>query len=176
MDAVAHNLRWWLVGQVFLMITMGVTTAAGLWLVGIPQALMLGLIAGILELVPYIGPWLSVVPAALIALLLGPWYLFMTLLLYLGLHILEGYVLLPLVQRRAVHLPPALTLVAQLLLGELQGVLGLFVAAPLTVVAVVTLKMLYVEDALGDRIGEVPGDPDKFTPPLQISTPAPRRA
>jgi predicted PurR-regulated permease PerM len=157
-DAIVLNLRWWLVGQVSLMVMMAVTTAVGLWLIGVPGALTLGLIAGILELVPYIGAWLSAVPAALIALLLGPWYLVITLALYLGLHILEGYVLVPLVQRRAVHLPPALTLVAQVLLGEMLGALGLFVAAPLTVVAVVSLKMLYVEDALGDESVEAPGE------------------
>ncbi len=157
-DAVAFNLRHWLVGQVVLMILMGVTTTVGLWLLGIPMALTLGLIAGIQELVPYVGPWMSAVPAALIALLLGPWYLGMTLLLYLGLHIVEGYLLVPLVQRRAIHLPPALTLVTQLLLGELLGVLGLFVAAPLTVTAIVLLQMLYVEDTLGDESVEVPGE------------------
>ena len=165
-DAVALDLRGWLLGQVILMVMMGATTALGLWLVGIPMALTLGIIAGILELIPYIGAWLSAVPAALIALLLGPWYLAMTLALYLGLHILEGYILVPLVQRRAVHLPPALTLVAQLLLGDLLGGLGLFVAAPLTVSAVTILKMLYVEDALGDQAGEGHGGPEKVTAPV----------
>jgi predicted PurR-regulated permease PerM len=168
LDEVALNLRGWLVGQACLMLLIGVTTAAGLWLLGIPMALVLGLLAGILELVPYLGAWLSAVPAALIALLLGPWYLVMTLALYLGLHILEGYVLVPLIQRRAVHLPPALTLVAQLLLGELLGVLGLLVAAPLTVSAVVFLKRLYVEDALGDKSVEGPGEPDRVAPPLLV--------
>jgi predicted PurR-regulated permease PerM len=151
LDALVFNLRWWFVGQVCLMVMMAVTTAAALWLIGIPLALTLGLITGVFELIPYIGAWLSAVPAALIALLLGPRYLIMTVALYLGLHILEGYVLVPLVQRRAVHLPPALTLVAQVLLGELLGALGLFVAAPLTVAVIVFLKMLYVEDALGDQ-------------------------
>jgi predicted PurR-regulated permease PerM len=156
LEAVVFNLRWWFVGQVCLMVMMAVTTAAALWLIGIPLALTLGLITGVFELIPYIGAWLSAVPAALIALLLGPRYLIMTVALYLGLHILEGYVLVPLVQRRAVHLPPALTLVAQVLLGELLGALGLFVAAPLTVAVIVFLKMLYVEDALGDQSMEVP--------------------
>jgi predicted PurR-regulated permease PerM len=160
LDAVAFNLRWWLVGQVFLMVLMGVTTAAGLWLLGIPLALALGVIAGVLELIPYIGAWLSAVPAALIALLVSPGHLAMTLALYLALHILEGYVLVPLVQRRAVHLPPALLLVGQVLLGNLLGALGLFVAAPLTVSAIVFVKMLYVEDSLGDETVEVPGEPD----------------
>jgi len=159
LDALAFNLRWWLVGQVVLMIMMWGTTTLGLWLLGIPLALTLGVIAGILELVPYVGPWLSAVPAALIALLIGPGHMLMTLGLYLALHILEGYVLVPLIQRRAVLLPPALTLVTQILLGDLLGLMGLFVAAPLTVTGVVLLKMLYVEDTLGDETIAVPGEP-----------------
>lgn len=157
-DAIIYNLRWWLVGQLVLMLTLGVTTTLGLWLLGIPMALALGLMTGVLELIPYIGAWLSAVPAALIALLMGPGHVAMVLALYLALHILEGYVLAPLIQSRAIHLPPALTLVAQVLLGEVAGVLGLFVAAPLTVAAVVAVKMLYLEDELGDQSVEVPGE------------------
>jgi predicted PurR-regulated permease PerM len=151
-DAIAGNLHWWLVGQAVLMVVMAVTTSLGLWLIGIRDlALTLGLITGLLEIIPYIGAWLSAVPSAMVALLVGPGYLVAVLGLYLGLHILEGYVLAPLIQSRAVHLPPALTLVAQVLLGEVAGVLGLLVAAPLTVVAIVAVKLLYLEDALGDH-------------------------
>jgi predicted PurR-regulated permease PerM len=159
LDALAFNLRWWLVGQVTLMIILAITTTLGLWLLNVPLALTLGIIAGILELIPYIGPWLSAIPAALIALLVSPWHVVMTLGLYLALHLLEGYVLVPLIQRRAVLLPPALTLVTQILLGDLLGFMGLLVAAPLTVSAVVLLKMLYVEDTLGDETIKVPGEP-----------------
>ena len=151
MDALVLNLRWWLVGQVALMILMGMTTTLGLWGLGIPLALTLGIIAGIMELVPYIGPWLSAVPSVLMAFLVSPWHALMVVGLYLGLHLLEGYVLVPLIQRRVVLLPPALTLVTQILLGYLLGFMGLFVAAPLTVCGVVLLKMLYVEDTLGDE-------------------------
>jgi predicted PurR-regulated permease PerM len=150
-DAIALALQHWLVGQVILMIVIGVTTWLGLAGLGIPLALSLGLLAGILEMIPYVGAWLSAIPSALIALLKGPQYVAYVIGLYLLLHLLEGYVLLPLIQRRAVHLPPALTLVAQALLGEMLGILGLFVAAPLTVAVMVLVKMLYVEDALGDR-------------------------
>jgi predicted PurR-regulated permease PerM len=160
LDTVLYNLRWWILGQVVLMAAIWATTTVGLWLVGLPLALVLGLIAGILELIPYLGPWLSAVPAVLIALLLSPWHLMLTIALYLGLHVLEGYVLLPLVQRRVVLMPPVLTLLAQVLLGELLGVAGLFIAAPLTVTAVVLLKMLYVEDTLGDQTVKVPGSPE----------------
>jgi predicted PurR-regulated permease PerM len=86
LDTVADSLRGWLVGQAVLMVMMAVTTTLGLWLLGIPMALTLGLLAGILELIPYVGAWLSAVPAGLVALLLGPWHLAMTLTLYLALH------------------------------------------------------------------------------------------
>lgn len=172
-DAVVFNLRWWLVGQVCLMVLMAVTTTAGLWVIGMPLALALGLIAGILELIPYLGPWLSAVPAALIALLISPWHLLIVLALYLALHVLEGYVFLPLVQRRSVLLPPALTLVMQVLFADLLGLLGLFVAAPLTVAVVVLLKMLYVEDTLGDQAVNVPGERGKEAQPaVRAGSPA----
>jgi len=157
-DTIAFNLRHWLVGQVVLMVIIGITTGLGLCLLGIPLALTLGVIAGVLEMIPYIGAWLSAVPAALIALTKGPEHVVYVLGLFLFLHLLEGYVLLPLIQRRAVHLPPALTLVAQVLLGEMLGILGLFVAAPLTVAALITVQMLYVKDTLGDRSLHVPGE------------------
>lgn len=169
LDALEFNLRWWLLGQVCLMVAIGITTSLGLWLIGIPLALVLGLIAGIMEMIPYIGPWLSAVPAALIALLVSPYHLLMTLGLYLFIHILEGYVLQPLVQRKAVLLVPALTLVAQVLLSELWGLLGLFVAAPFAVTSVVLLKMLYVEDTLGDENVEVPGEPGNEPEPASQS-------
>ncbi len=158
-DAVMFNLRGWLVGQAILMVVLGVTTAAALTLMGVPFALALGLIAGILEIIPYIGAWMSAIPTALIALTISPRHMAMVLGLYLALHVLEGYVLLPLIQRRAVHLPPALTLVAQALMGELLGLMGLLVAAPLTVASMVLVKMLYVEDTLDDQEISVPGEP-----------------
>jgi predicted PurR-regulated permease PerM len=159
LNAIVYNLRWWLVGQVLLMVVIGTTTTLGLWLIGIPLALALGTIAGILELIPYVGPWLSAIPAVLIALTISPGHLLLVGALYLGLHIVEGYVLLPLVQNRVALVPPALTLVTQAALGEMFGILGLFLAAPLTVALMVLLKILYVEDTLGDQAIDVPGEP-----------------
>jgi predicted PurR-regulated permease PerM len=159
LGAVNFNLRRWLVGQVFLMVAIGITTVIGLWILGIPMALLLGLVAGLLELIPYLGPWVSAIPALFVAMLVSPWHVVLVLLLYLGVHILEGYILAPLVQRHTILLPPALALIIQVLLGELMGVVGLFVAAPLTVTAVVLAKMLYVEDTLGHDSVNVPGEP-----------------
>ena len=151
LQEIAYNLRWWLVGQVILMVIIGISTALGLWLLGIPLALILGLIAGILEMIPYLGAWLSAVPAALIAFLVGPEHVLAVLGLFLCIHIMEGYAIGPLVQRRMVSLPPAVAIVAQVLLGSLVGILGIVVAAPLTITIIVSLKMLYVHDTLGDQ-------------------------
>jgi predicted PurR-regulated permease PerM len=100
LDAVGYNLRWWLVAQLTLMVTMAVTTSAGLWLIGVPLPLALGLIAGVFELISYVGPWLSAVPTALVALMVSPGHLAAALALYLALHLIEGYVLVPLIKRR----------------------------------------------------------------------------
>jgi predicted PurR-regulated permease PerM len=76
--------------------------------------------------------------------------------LYLGVHLIEGYVLVPLVQRRAAHLPPALTLSAQVILGVLAGFLGLLLATPLVAAVFVLVRTIYVEDMLGDRAAGEP--------------------
>jgi predicted PurR-regulated permease PerM len=85
-DAITINLRHWLVGQVVLMAAIGVTTAAGLALLGVTQALALGILAGVLELVPHVVAWLAAVPAGMAALLKGPQDLALILGLYLLLH------------------------------------------------------------------------------------------
>ncbi len=176
LQALIVNLRWWLLGQVVLMIGIGILTTLGLWLLGVPLAMSLGLIAGLVEIVPYLGPWMSAIPALLIALLVSPWTALGVAVLYVAVHILEGYVMLPLVQRRTVLLPPALTLVTQILLGELLGLMGLMVAAPLTVCVVVVVKMFYIEDLLGDENITVPGEPDSVAQgeqPVTTATAAP---
>jgi len=131
---------------------VGVAATVGLSLLGIPLALALGLIAFLLEFVPYLGPFIGV-PAVLVALAAGPGDAAYVVLLYLGIHAAEGYVIAPLVDQRSVHLPPALGLVAQLLLGTLFGFLGLILAVPLAAFGMVLVQMLYVEDFLGERSG-----------------------
>ena len=151
-DEVGNTLRWWLIGKAASMLVIGVLTAFGLWLLDVPLALTLGLLAAILTFIPNIGPILSVVPAALLALLHSPTRALYVILLYLGIQTIESYLLTPMVQRRTVQLPPALTIFAQVLLGVLVGGLGLALATPLTAAALVLVRMIYVEDTLHDSI------------------------
>ncbi len=157
LGVVSYTLRWWLIGKVASMIAIGIFTWLGLWLLGVPLALTLGILAALLTFIPNIGPILSVIPTALLALLDSPTRALYVLLLYFVIQVVESYLLTPLVQKRTVSLPPALTIAAQVLLGILLGGLGVILATPLTAAALVMVKLLYVEDALGDDL-EKPGE------------------
>ena len=139
------------------MAVVALATALGLQLLGMPLAITLGLIAGLLGFVPGIGPILATVPAALVALLQSPLQVLYVVVLYVAVQLVEGYLLTPLVQRYTVALPPVLTVVGIVLLGVLLGGLGLVLAAPLTIVVFILVKMLYIEDVLGD-VMEAPGE------------------
>lgn len=151
LDELYRTLGWWLLGRLCSMLVVGLATGLGLWLLGVPLALTLGLIAAVLGFVPYIGPILAAVPAVLIGLTQGPQQALYVLLFYVGLQTVESYFLTPLVQRRAVALAPALQITAQVLAGVLFGVMGLALATPLTAAGQVIVRMAYVEDVLGDR-------------------------
>jgi predicted PurR-regulated permease PerM len=148
LDAIGHTLRWWLFGRAIGMIIVGIATGVGLWLLGVPFAAGLGVIAAALDFVPYAGPILAAAPGVLVALSDGTTQVLYVLLLYFAIQLIEGYVLTPLIEQRSVHLPPALTIGAQVLLGVLVGPIGVAVATPLTAVIVVLIEKLYVEDKL----------------------------
>jgi predicted PurR-regulated permease PerM len=152
MSAIDKALWRWLGGRLGLMLINGGATTVGLWLLGVPLALTLGLLAGLLNFIPNFGPVIAAVPAVLIGLLQSPQQALYVALLYLAVQMIDGYVLTPLVERRSVELPPVLTITAQLLLGSAFGLIGVMLATPLTAAAMILVKMLYVEDVLGDRV------------------------
>ena len=148
-------LRRWLVGQSLLAACVALLTGAGLLLLGAPFAIALGLLAGLMEFVPYIGPFVAAVPAILVGFAESPQLALQIALLFLGIQSLESYVLAPLIQHKAVYLPPAVILFAQVLMGVIVGALGVAVATPLAAAVMVAVSMLYVEDALGDKNAKV---------------------
>lgn len=149
-------LKNWMLGQLVSMAAIGILTAAGLMLIGLPSALALGLLAGLLEIIPYAGPIIAAIPALLVALTQGPETALLTLAVFLIVQQIEGSLIMPLVQKKAVLLPPALTVFGVVAFGLLFGVVGLIFAAPLLVVAYVLVKRLYIEEALGSD-AKVPG-------------------
>lgn len=155
--AEASEMIWyWSLGRLFSMTVVGVCTTVGLWLIGMPLPLALGSLAGVLTFVPYLGAIVSAVPSLIIALSTDMNQAIGVLVLYLAVHIIEGYVLVPLVQRQAGRVPPAITLAAQLLLGTVGGVLGVTFATPLAAALIPIVRGVYVEDTLdnGDELGE----------------------
>ena len=151
-------LRWWIGGQLIAMALVGGLSWVGLILIGMPLAGVLAVIAALLGFIPIVGPVLAAVPAVLLALGQDPPLVLPVAALYVAIQVLEGNVVTPLVQSRAVNLPPGLLLVAQLTLGLLFGLLGVALAAPLAAVTLVVVRRGYVEGWLeaGDGNGADP--------------------
>jgi len=149
---LGRALRLWLIGRVTSMSAIGVLTAIGLMIAGVPLALVLGVIAATLSFIPYIGPILAFVPAGLIALSESPTALVYTLIVFLIAQLAESYLLTPIIERRVVSMPPALLIASQMIMGAFVGLLGVLLATPLTVSLIVIIQMLYIEDVLGDHV------------------------
>ena len=130
------------------MVVVGALTGLGLWALGIPGALALGIIAGLLDFVPIVGPILAAIPAILLGFTVSPQMALATAALFVVVQQIEGNILLPLIQQRTVDLPPVLLLFSLFGIGTLLGPAGVLLAAPLTVVAFVLVKRLYVQEAL----------------------------
>lgn len=145
LDASWSALRKWLGGQLVAMLLVGILTGIGLAALDVPLALSLALIAALLEFVPFIGPIAAAIPAVLIAFTRDPATALYVALLYLAIQQLEGYLLIPLVQRWAVALPPALGALSVVAFGVLFGLPGVLFAVPLTVVLIVLFRELVLD-------------------------------
>jgi len=129
--SAVSNLRWWLMAQMLSMAAVGTLVAIGLWALGIPLAVTLGAIAALLTFIPNVGPILSAIPAVLLAIAISPVKGLLTVALFMLVHFLEGNLITPLLQRRIIRLPPAMTMSGQLFLAVVAGPFGVALAAPL---------------------------------------------
>ena len=145
-SSVVQVLRSWILARMLSMVAVGILVTLGLWALGVPLAVSLGIIAALMTFIPNVGPILSVVPAALLAFAISPGKGLLTILLFALVHFLEGNIITPLIQRSVVRLPPAITLTAQLLLAVVAGPLGFALAAPLTAAMLGVLHVLFPPD------------------------------
>ncbi|RXZ64657.1 AI-2E family transporter [Pelagerythrobacter rhizovicinus] len=152
LDDASRGLRGWMVGQAVSSLVVAALTWAGLALLGVPAAGGLGLIAGLLDVIPMIGPIIAAVPAVLLAFTVSPMTALWTIGLFLLVQQLQGNFLQPMIQKQAVNVPPAVLLFAVVAAGLLFGFLGVLLAAPLTVVAYVVIQRVYVRALLGKEI------------------------
>jgi predicted PurR-regulated permease PerM len=150
-DGTGEALRLWLVGQLIEMILIGALSTLAVWIIGVPSPLALGLIAGVGEFIPYLGPILAAIPAILVAITKSPESTLWTALAYLVIHQLEGNVVAPLIQRRMVTIPPAVMLLGIVAITYLFGMVAIVFAAPIVVVIFAAVSLLYVRDTLGEK-------------------------
>jgi predicted PurR-regulated permease PerM len=155
LDELGFTLWWWLMGQLVTMASVGILIGIGLAALGVPLSGTLGLIAAILSFIPSLGPLISVIPAFLLGLTISPMMGLWVCLLYFGVQIVEANVITPLVQRKAISLPPAFVLGSELLMGLMLGGAGLAFATPLAAVILVLVNMLYIQDFLHEK-GSLP--------------------
>jgi predicted PurR-regulated permease PerM len=136
LDALANALRFWLIGRLIQMVLIGLLSTFAVWLIGLPSPFALGLIAGMAEFVPYLGPILASIPAILVAATQDAAAVIWTIVAYLLIHQLEGNVFVPLIQHRMVYIPPAVILLGIVTISFLFGMISMIFAAPITIMIV----------------------------------------
>jgi predicted PurR-regulated permease PerM len=148
LDQCEVSLQGWVTGALIAMGVVGLMSLIGLSILGVKAALALAVLAGFLNMIPNLGPTLSVVPAMAIALLDAPWKALAVLILYFFIQQAESNFITPVVMAQQVSLLPAVTLISQLFFVTFFGFLGLFLALPLTVVAKIWLQEILIKDVL----------------------------
>ena len=152
LTAISLSLRKWLVTQLIAMVVIGVVSTVVLLILGVNAAVPLGVIAGLLEFVPTVGPILSALPAVAMGFVDSPEKALAVVIAYVAIQQMENYLLIPFLMREGVNLPPALTIIAQALMALIFGFLGLLCAVPALAATMVAVKMLYVQDVVGEPI------------------------
>ena len=163
------NLGGWVIGILFNMAVIAIMSGIGLLALGVRLPLANSLLAGILTFIPNLGPVLSVIPPTAMALLDAPWKAAAVVILYIVIQQVESNILTPIVMNRQVSLLPAVTLLSQVAFAVFFGILGLFLALPITVVAQVWLKEVVVKDIL-DRWQPNRDDRDRKFNSQQVPT------
>jgi len=146
-DRIQVKIGSWLRGQLLLMFIIGCLTFIGLYFLNVPYALMLALLAGLFEIIPYVGPIIAAIPAVVLAFLVSPFLALLVIILYVVIQQLENYVIVPQVMKKAVGLNPIVIIVVMLIGSKLAGVLGLILSVPITAAVAEFLKDVRKKDA-----------------------------
>jgi predicted PurR-regulated permease PerM len=165
LSAMAAVLRRWLVTQLIAMLAIGTVTTIALLVLRVKAAFALGILAGLLEFIPTVGPILSALPAIAMGFLDSPEKALYVAIAFWGIQFAENHLLIPLLMKGGVDVPPALTILGQALMAIVFGFLGLMCAVPLLAAAMVAVKMLYVEGVVGERVPVTNKDPAKDAAP-----------
>ena len=171
MDRVAVVLRKWLVTQLVAMAVIGTVSTIALLILDVKAAFALGVLAGLFEFIPTVGPIFSAIPAVAMGFLDSPEKALLVAVVYMGIQFLENHILIPLLMKGGMDLPPALTVLTQALLALVFGFLGLMVAVPMLATVMVIVQMLYV-DARPDEPDDGSRKPDPELDEILTAAPA----
>ena len=149
---VGATLRLWLRAQLIQMTTMGLLVGIGLWIAGVPSSAALGLLTGLSEFVPYVGPIAAMLPALGLAATIGTTPILWTLAVFALARLVQTNAITPFVTSRVVAIPPAVTLFAIIMIGAVFGLFGLFFSAALLVVIYTLVRSLYLREVLGEDV------------------------
>jgi predicted PurR-regulated permease PerM len=147
---MAAVLRKWFLTQLIAMVTLGFVTTVILLMLHVKAAVALGVLAGLLEFIPTVGPIISSLPAIAMGFLDSPEKALWVLIAYVAVHFVESHMLIPLLMKGGINLPPALTILAQALMALILGFIGLMCAVPLLAATMVAVRMLYVERVVNE--------------------------
>ena len=145
LDRISLSLKGWLKGMMVSMVLVTILISVGLSIIGVPVAMVLGLITGILELVPNLGSLLAMIPGVLLALTISTNMGILVAALYIISQTITANIVNPLIQKKMINLPPALTLISQLIMGAISGALGIILAVPVLAIVVILVDELYVK-------------------------------
>ncbi|OQP56716.1 AI-2E family transporter [Niastella populi] len=145
LNLVGFRLTKWLKGKLLAMLVVAILTLVGLLIIGMPMAFALALIAGLLNFIPNFGPLIALIPAVLVGFTQGPVTAALVAGLYILVQVLESNFITPQIQKRLISIPPALIIIAQLMMGVLTGGWGLIVATPLILILMTVIGELYVK-------------------------------
>jgi predicted PurR-regulated permease PerM len=155
LEKMYKNVQRWFLGQLASMTIIGLLFTIALFFIGVPFALLLGILSGLLAFIPFVGPAISVIPPILLALAQEPISALWVLLAYAGVQFVEGNIVQPVVMSRAVSLHPVIIVFALLIMGTLFGFIGVLLAIPLVAALHVLVHELWVK-----RMNELGTDPD----------------
>ncbi len=150
MDRISLSLKGWLKGMMLSMLFITILITVGLTIMGIPVAMVLGFITGILEIIPNFGPLIAMIPGVLLSLTISTNMGIFAALLYVISQTIVVNIVTPIIQKRMINMPPALTLISQLVMGALSGALGIILAVPLLAILMILVDELYVKEASKD--------------------------
>lgn len=146
LTAIAMTLRKWLVTQLIAMVVIGVVTTVTLLALDVRAAVPLGILAGLLEFVPTLGPILSALPAIAMGFVDSPEKALAVTIAYVAIQFVENHVLIPILMKEGIDVPPALTIVMQAMMAIVFGFLGLLVAVPVLATILIATRTLNGED------------------------------